>query len=49
MFWAVLSSSQMITPNVIGNAVIQADVNITIIIQTDDNIKYSRKHYYPAR
>jgi hypothetical protein len=32
-----------------GNAVIQADDIITVIIQTDDNPKYSRKYYYPAR
>jgi hypothetical protein len=32
-----------------GNAVIKADNNITFIIQTDDNTKYSRKYYYPAR
>jgi hypothetical protein len=38
-----------LTLNFRGNAVIKADNNITIIIQTDNNIKYSRKHYNQAR
>jgi hypothetical protein len=37
MFRAVLSSSLMITPNGMGNVVIQADANINVIIHTDEN------------